>query len=169
MLQRPITISFAGDQTSGKTAFIKTLLQQPHDPFHKSTLDETYNYDISVNDKQYKITMLDCSGSQEFRAMLEYDVKMSDGVLLFFDMTCNPTFVNLEEYFECFNNACYEFDLPLILIGNIRDDEDDETKQEDVDKFCKKHNCSFYRMNCIKDQSIAIEVLSQLVKLIKKL
>ncbi|ELP88053.1 hypothetical protein EIN_221760, partial [Entamoeba invadens IP1] len=120
MYKKTYTITFCGDEECGKTAMIKTLLHKEHDAFHRSTLDEEYDYETSFNNKSYKLKLLDSPGNQEYRAMIQYDIKESEGILLFFDLSIGPSFVSLDEYFECFESAELGFDTPVVLVGNVR-------------------------------------------------
>ncbi|EDR26910.1 hypothetical protein, conserved [Entamoeba dispar SAW760] len=169
MFQRNLTITCCGDGETGKTAFIKTLLHQKHDQFHISTLDEEYFYDLVMGSKTYKLKILDSPGNQEYRGMIEYDVKDSDGIILFFDTTIGPSFVDLEEYYECFDRAVMGFDLPVILVGNLHEDKQPSVRQEMIDEFCKKHSCEYFPLNCVKDEQKCIEALTELYKKMDKL
>ena len=164
IVQRTWTITLCGNCQTGKTAFVKTLTDQPKDKFHISTLDEEYFYQLEINEQKHKLKLLDSPGHQEYRAMIEYDIKESEGVLLFFDQTIGPSFNDLEEYCDCFKNAVDPFDLPVILVGNIHKDQNKVISQEKIDEFCKKHHCEYREVDCVNDKETIISILIQLFK-----
>ena len=127
--QRKYTITLVGDEETGKTAYLKTLKHLEHDKFHVTTLDEQYEYEITVNDRKEKLLLLDTSGNEDFRLMIDYDVKMSEGVLLFCDCSNRCSLFDLKEYFELFESATYKFDLPVVLIVNKKEGKADEVNK----------------------------------------
>ena len=164
VIQRTWTITLCGNVQTGKTAFAKTLTDKPKDEFHISTLDEEYFYQLEMNDKKHKIKILDSPGHQEYRAMIEYDIKESEGILLFFDQSIGPSFNDLEEYIDCCHNAVMNFDLPIILVGNLREKTQKLISEEKINAFCQKYHCEYREVDCVKDKETIIDIVTQLYK-----
>ena len=162
-------MTLAGDEQSGKTAFCKTALGLEPDRFHRATLDETYECEVAVQGRPYLVKLLDTSGNYEYRGMIEYDVKTSDGVLLFMHNEFRASFVSLDEYVDCIRAALTEIDIPIILVGNVRAGSADRIPRDQVDAFCAKHGCTYAEVDCLHDREAALEVLRQMVARAKRL
>ena len=140
-----IILSVLGNSGVGKTSFIMKFTDNT---FQESYL-ATYGIDfktkyININSKKYRVDLYDTAGQERFRSVSVNSIKMSDGVILIYDITNEFSYENIYGWMDNIYQVKGK-DFPVILIGNKCDkDEERVVSKEKGEQLAKKYNISFF-------------------------
>ena len=140
-----IILSVLGNSGVGKTSFIMKFTDNT---FQESYL-ATYGIDfktkyININNKKYRVDLYDTAGQERFRSVSVNSIRMSDGVILIYDITNEFSYETINTWME----NIYEVkgkDFSVILIGNKCDiDGGRVVSKEKGEQLAKKYNIPFF-------------------------
>ena len=140
-----IILSVLGNSGVGKTSFI---MQFTDNTFQESYL-ATYGIDfktkfIEINNKKYRVDLYDTAGQERFRSVSVNSIRMSDGVILIYDITNEFSYDNISTWMENIYQVKGK-DFPVILIGNKCDAEGERVIiKEKGEQLAKQYNISFF-------------------------
>ena len=99
---------------------------------------------------------MDTAGQEQFRAVTTNYYRRADSCLLVYDITKEDTFKEIKEYFnENIKEIC-EKNIPVVLLGNKTDLEDQrKVPAADGINFCLENNYTFLETSCLKNQKVA--------------
>ena len=140
-----IILSVLGNSGVGKTSFIMKFTDNT---FQESYL-ATYGIDfktkfVTINNYKYRVDLYDTAGQERFRSISVNSIRMSDGVILIYDITNEFSYENIYGWMD---NICQVKgkDFPVILIGNKCDkDEERVVSKEKGEEMAKKYNITFF-------------------------
>lgn len=102
------------------------------------------------------VQIMDTAGMEVFRAINTSYYRSANCCLLVYDITDKTSFEDCKTYF---NPKIKEFcnkDIPVILLGNKTDLENDrKVKPEDGANFALKNNYIFMETSCLKNTNVA--------------
>lgn len=101
--------------------FVQNIWIESYDP----TIEDSYRKVINVDGKQVVLEILDTAGTEQFTAMRELYMKQGQGFLLVFSITNMNSFYELSELREQIIRIKEDEDIPLVVVGNKSDMEDD--------------------------------------------
>ncbi len=140
-----IILSVLGNSGVGKTSFIMKFTDNT---FQESYL-ATYGIDfktkfVTINNNKYRVDLYDTAGQERFRSISVNSIRMSDGVILIYDITNELSYENINEWMD----NIYEIkgkDFPVILIGNKCDkDQERVVPKEKGEQLAEKYNIIFF-------------------------
>ena len=140
-----IILSVLGNSGVGKTSFIMKFTDNT---FQESYL-ATYGIDfktkfIEINNKKYRVDLYDTAGQERFRSVSVNSIRMSDGVILIYDITNEFSYENINIWMDNIYQVKGK-DFPVILIGNKCDaDGERVVSKEKGEQLAKKYNISFF-------------------------
>ena len=140
-----IILSVLGNSGVGKTSFIMKFTDNT---FQESYL-ATYGIDfktkfIEINNKKYRVDLYDTAGQERFRSVSVNSIRMSDGVILIYDITNEFSYDNISTWMENIYQVKGK-DFPVILIGNKCDAEGERVIiKEKGEQLAKQYNISFF-------------------------
>lgn len=76
-------IALIGHSNTGKTSFVKNLLYGLYNDMKPTLGVDVYPYDITYNEKKYRINFWDCAGNEEYMGLGKDYVTSSNMVLIF--------------------------------------------------------------------------------------
>ncbi|KAL6049804.1 Ras-related protein Rap-1A [Balamuthia mandrillaris] len=132
-------------------------------PDYDPTLEDSYRKQVTINDTECVLDIIDTAGQDDFMAIRESYYKEGDGFLCVFDLTARTTFSDVEGFHESILRVKDADSVPFILIGNKCDLEDKRviTKKEAQDK-AKSLNCKYLETSAKLRQNVD-EIFAELV------
>jgi len=101
--------------------FVQNVWIESYDP----TIEDSYRKVINVDGRQVVLEILDTAGTEQFTAMRELYMKQGEGFLLVFSITNMNSFYELAELREQIIRIKEDDDIPLVVVGNKSDMEED--------------------------------------------
>ncbi|KAJ5619378.1 hypothetical protein N7510_003362 [Penicillium lagena] len=105
----------------GAAQFVQNVWIESYDP----TIEDSYRKQIEVDGRQCILEILDTAGTEQFTAMREIYMKQGQGFLLVFSITSNSSLNELSELREQIIRIKDDENVPLVIVGNKSDLEDD--------------------------------------------
>uniref|UniRef100_A0A8B9PM23 small monomeric GTPase n=1 Tax=Apteryx owenii TaxID=8824 RepID=A0A8B9PM23_APTOW len=129
----------------GKSAltvqFVQGIFVEKYDP----TIEDSYRKQVEVDCQQCMLEILDTAGTEQFTAMRDLYMKNGQGFALVYSITAQSTFNDLQDLREQILRVKDTEDVPMILVGNKCDLEEErvvgkEQGQNLARQWC---NCAF--------------------------
>ena len=161
-----IILSVLGNSGVGKTSFIMKFTDNT---FQESYL-ATYGIDfktkfVTINNYKYRVDLYDTAGQERFRSISVNSIRMSDGVILIYDITNEFSYENIYGWMDNIYQVKGK-DFPVILIGNKCDkDEERVVSKEKGEEMAKKYNITFFEAS----NKMGINIEEAGLKLINKI
>ncbi|EAS01348.2 50S ribosome-binding GTPase (macronuclear) [Tetrahymena thermophila SB210] len=137
-----------GKSNIGKSTLINTLIHREFQPDISAHIQRNmvYVYDLALCTKKILITLQEISGDEEIIHQNKSLLKNVDGVILLYDS--NESLQELDKWITLFIefglHADQHNNFPFILTKIIKNEENQEVSQEQLDNFTKEH--------CIRSQ-----------------
>lgn len=142
---------------TGKTSLIMTFVGLEKEGEMSSTIGfDFYIKDIKYDGITYKIKIIDTAGQEQYHSMALHMLKKSKGILLVYSIDDNKTFENLEsKWIEEIKETIDIENIPLFLIGNKKDLEDEREVDEKIAReFANKNNFKFYETSAKTKENV---------------
>ncbi|THW96846.1 ras-related protein RSR1 [Aureobasidium pullulans] len=120
LAQREYHIVVLGSGGVGKSCLTGVWIER-YDP----TIEDSYRKQIDVDGRQVILEILDTAGTEQFTAMRELYMKSGQGFLLVFSITSTSSLKELSELREQLVNLKDDPAVPIVLVGNKSDLEED--------------------------------------------
>ncbi|KAI8999196.1 Ras- protein Rap-1A [Gaertneriomyces sp. JEL0708] len=115
----------------GKSAltvqFVQSIFVEKYDP----TIEDSYRKQVEVDGQQCMLEILDTAGTEQFTAMRDLYMKNGQGFILVYSITSQATFSDLVELREQILRVKDTEKVPMVLVGNKCDLEDDRVVSKD--------------------------------------
>ncbi|KAJ8302183.1 hypothetical protein KUTeg_021170 [Tegillarca granosa] len=144
--------------------FVQNIFVEKYDP----TIEDSYRKQVEVEGQQCMLEILDTAGTEQFTAMRDLYMKNGQGFLLVYSITAQSTFNDLQDLREQILRVKDTDDVPMILVGNKCDLEDERVVGKDQGLNLARHfNCEFLETSA-KAKINVNEIFCDLVKLINR-
>ena len=150
IIREVIQLGTLGDSGVGKSNLSSVYVNNKFDPEMIATIgfnclikDTT----IKVNniEKKIKIKIWDTAGQEKFKSISVQYIKNCIGILLVYSIDDRNSLNNLENWIKDIKDKTNYEKVPLILIGNKCDLEDErKVSKEEGEKFALKYNIKFF-------------------------
>jgi len=152
----------------GKSAltvqFVQGIFVEKYDP----TIEDSYRKVVEVDGQQSMLEILDTAGTEQFTAMRDLYMKNGQGFLLVYSITAQSTFNDLQDLREQILRVKDTDDVPMILVGNKCDLEDERVVGKDQGQnLARNFQCSFLETSA-KNKVNVNQIFYELVRLINK-
>lgn len=152
----------------GKSAltvqFVQGIFVEKYDP----TIEDSYRKVVEVDGNQCMLEILDTAGTEQFTAMRDLYMKNGQGFLLVYSITAQSTFNDLQDLREQILRVKDTDDVPMILVGNKCDLEDERVVGKDQGQnLARQFNCAFLETSA-KSKINVNEIFYDLVRQINK-
>jgi small GTP-binding protein len=152
----------------GKSAltvqFVQGIFVEKYDP----TIEDSYRKVVEVDGQQCMLEILDTAGTEQFTAMRDLYMKNGQGFLLVYSITAQSTFNDLQDLREQILRVKDTDDVPMILVGNKCDLEDERVVGKDQGQnLARNFNCAFLETSA-KSKINVNEIFYDLVRQINK-
>lgn len=115
----------------GKSAltvqFVQGIFVEKYDP----TIEDSYRKQVEVDGQQCMLEILDTAGTEQFTAMRDLYMKNGQGFVLVYSITSQSTFNDLGELRDQILRVKDADDVPMVLVGNKSDLEDERVVGKD--------------------------------------
>lgn len=101
--------------------FVQNIWIESYDP----TIEDSYRKQMEVDGRQCILEILDTAGTEQFTAMRELYMKQGQGFLLVFSITSMSSLHELAELREQIIRIKDDPNIPLVIVGNKSDLEED--------------------------------------------
>lgn len=125
MSQREYHIVVLGSGGVGKSCLTAQFVQNVWIESYDPTIEDSYRKVLEVDGRHVILEILDTAGTEQFTAMRELYMKTGQGFLLVFSITSESSFWELAELREQIRRIKEDSNVPMVLIGNKSDLEDD--------------------------------------------
>ncbi|XP_076362244.1 ras-related protein Rap-1b-like isoform X1 [Tachypleus tridentatus] len=142
---REYKIVVLGSGGVGKSAltvqFVQGIFVEKYDP----TIEDSYRKQVEVDGQQCMLEILDTAGTEQFTAMRDLYMKNGQGFVLVYSITAQSTFNDLQDLREQILRVKDTDDVPMILVGNKCDLEDERVvgKDQGANLARSFNNCAF--------------------------
>ncbi|GFO44058.1 ras-related protein rap-1b [Plakobranchus ocellatus] len=128
----------------GKSAltvqFVQGIFVEKYDP----TIEDSYRKQVEVDGQQCMLEILDTAGTEQFTAMRDLYMKNGQGFLLVYSITAQSTFNDLQDLREQILRVKDTDDVPMLLVGNKCDLEDERVVGKDQgSSLARMFQCAF--------------------------
>lgn len=152
----------------GKSAltvqFVQGIFVEKYDP----TIEDSYRKQVEVDGQQCMLEILDTAGTEQFTAMRDLYMKNGQGFLLVYSITAQSTFNDLTELREQILRVKDTDDVPMLLVGNKCDLEDERVVGKDQGQnLARIFSCAFLETSA-KARINVSEIFMDLVRQINK-
>jgi len=168
-VMREYKIVVLGSGGVGKSAltvqFVQGIFVEKYDP----TIEDSYRKQVEVDGQQCMLEILDTAGTEQFTAMRDLYMKNGQGFVLVYSITAQSTFNDLQDLREQILRVKDTDDVPLVLVGNKCDLEDERVvgKDQGMNLARQFNNCSFLESSA-KAKINVNEIFYDLVRQINK-
>merc|ERR1712025_1065309 len=166
---REYKIVVLGSGGVGKSAltvqFVQGIFVEKYDP----TIEDSYRKQVEVDGQQCMLEILDTAGTEQFTAMRDLYMKNGQGFVLVYSITAQSTFNDLGDLREQILRVKDTEDVPIILVGNKCDLEEEREVGRDQGALLARSwgNCSFLETSA-KAKVNVNEIFVDLVRQINK-
>lgn len=148
----------------GKSAltvqFVQGIFVEKYDP----TIEDSYRKQVEIDGQQCMMEILDTAGTEQFTAMRDLYMKSGQGFVLVYSITAQATFNDLMELHDQIVRVKDTPDVPMILVGNKCDLEDERVVSKDQGQhLAKQFNCAFMEASA-KNKINVSEIFYNLVR-----
>jgi len=123
--RRELNIVVLGAGGVGKSCLTAQFVQNVWIESYDPTIEDSYRKQINVDGRSVMLEILDTAGTEQFTAMRELYMKQGQGFLLVFSICNMNSFYELSELREQIIRIKDDDDVPLVLVGNKCDMEED--------------------------------------------
>eukprot|EP01147_Barroeca_monosierra_P001447 gene1447-4607_t len=153
----------------GKSAltvqFVQGIFVEKYDP----TIEDSYRKQVEVDGGQCMLEILDTAGTEQFTAMRDLYMKNGQGFVLVYSITSQSTFNDLQDLREQILRVKDTEDVPMVLVGNKCDLEEERVVGKDQGQTLAKmfNNCAFLEASA-KNKINVNEIFYDLVRQINR-
>ena len=116
------------------------IFVEKYDP----TIEDSYRKQVEIDGQQCMLEILDTAGTEQFTAMRDLYMKNGQGFVLVYSITAQAAFHDLTDLREQILRVKDADDVPIILVGNKCDLEDERTVGKDQGQnLARTWGCSF--------------------------
>jgi len=166
---REYKLVILGSGGVGKSAltvqFVQGIFVERYDP----TIEDSYRKQVEIDGQHCMLEILDTAGTEQFTAMRDLYMKNGQGFVLVYSITAQSTFNDLHEIRDQILRVKDTEDVPIILVGNKCDLEDEREVGRDQGAFLARswNNCTFLETSA-KAKVNVNEIFVDLVRQINK-
>uniref|UniRef100_H2ZGP3 small monomeric GTPase n=1 Tax=Ciona savignyi TaxID=51511 RepID=H2ZGP3_CIOSA len=150
----------------GKSAltvqFVQGIFVEKYDP----TIEDSYRKQVEAENQQCMLEILDTAGTEQFTAMRDLYMKNGQGFVLVYSITSQASFNDLTDLREQILRVKDTDDVPMILVGNKCDLEDERiVTREQGEQLSRQWHCSFMETSArtkINVENIFFDLVKQI-------
>ncbi|PAV60758.1 hypothetical protein WR25_25425 [Diploscapter pachys] len=165
---REYKIVVLGSGGVGKSAltvqFVQGIFVEKYDP----TIEDSYRKQFEVDGQQCMLEILDTAGTEQFTAMRDLYMKNGQGFVLVYSITAQSTFNDLLDLRDQILRVKDADEVPMILVGNKCDLEDERVVGKDQGQNLARQFGSAFLETSAKAKINVNEVFYDLVRQINR-
>ena len=163
-------IVLLGSGAVGKSSltvqFVQVVFVEKYDP----TIEDSYRKQVEVDGRQCMLEILDTAGTEQFASMRDLYIKNGQGFIFVYSITSQSTFNELQDFWEKLNRLKGPEKIPLLLVGNKCDLEEDRVvgKDQGYKLAAQFNNCSFMETSA-RDKNSVSDMFNDIVDQVYRL
>ena len=110
-----------GKGVVGKSSLTYRFLNYNIPEGHEATLEDRYKIDTKIDDKLFRIEILDTAGEDDYQQMMDTWISFGEGFLLVFAINDKTSFELIPPKRERIIKGKHGEKCPMILVGNKQD------------------------------------------------
>ena len=137
-------LAMLGDSKVGKTSICQSYMNMEFSDNYLSTIGhDKYENTIKMrNGEKIKLIIYDTAGQEKYHSICLKALKSAQGVVVVFDLGDRKSFEHVNTWLQEIKD---NYDKVLIvLFGNKCDIDEREVKTEEIQKFVKENNLTYY-------------------------
>lgn len=154
----------------GKTSLVRRSFYGEFSREYTPTVEDYYRQEIHKNGGVTVLDATDCAGSFQFPAMRQLTIRRAAGIVLVFSLDSEFSFRELQRMLKEVIAVKGEEGVPIIVVGNKRDLNVREVKEEDITEFIRLNSSDKIQLRYVetsaKDSVNVNEVFEQLLRLL---
>ena len=128
----------------GKSAFTVYCIQHRFVEEYDPTIEDTYTKQITVNDTKIVVDVHSVAGEEEYAAMRDHNLRISDGYLLIYSITNELSFDEVPNFMDQILRVKDADFVPTVIIGNKCDLEADrQVETKAGENLAEKYKAAF--------------------------
>lgn len=146
-----------GDQGSGKTSFLKSLIGKEISSVLSSIGINFSTFDCEVKGEKIVFRFQDTAGQERFRAITKSYYRNANAFLLFFDVTNEKSFDSIKYWITSIveNNGKINDEYELFLVANKIDENEKRKVAKNMGKdLANNYNIKYFEISCLKKINI---------------
>eukprot|EP00033_Pygsuia_biforma_P000220 GCRY01000278.1.p1 GENE.GCRY01000278.1~~GCRY01000278.1.p1 ORF type:complete len:190 (+),score=29.40 GCRY01000278.1:141-710(+) len=152
----------------GKSALTVRYIQGNFVEKYDPTIEDSYRKQVEIDGTACMMDILDTAGQEEYSALRDQYMKTGQGFVLVYSITSPTSFEALQELREQIVRTKENPEIPIILVGNKCDLEDQRAVSTDEGKeLATSWNCAFLESSA-KTQVHVQDIFHDLVRAINK-
>ena len=163
-------IALFGAASVGKTSLVRRSFYGEFNHEYTPTVEDYYRHEIHKNGGVTVLDATDCAGSFQFPAMRQVTIRRAAGIVLVFSLDSVFSFHELQRILDEVIAAKSEEGVPIIVVGNKRDLNVREVREEDITELIRLNSSDKIRLRYVetsaKDSDNVNEVFEQLLRLL---
>ena len=139
-----IKLAILGDSKVGKTSICQSYLNMEFRNEYLSTIgQDKYETKIKMrNGEQMELIIFDTAGKEKYHSICLNTLRSAQGVVVVFDLGDRKSFENVKDWLGKIKDYCDK--VLIVLFGNKCDIDEREVKTEEIQKFVKENNLTYY-------------------------
>ena len=139
---RLIVLGGGGVGKSSCTIYsMKHIFVEEYDP----TIEDSYRKQIMFAEKPVVVEIIDIAGEEEYSAMREQFIRISEGFLIVYSIACKSSFEQVPSLFDIVQRTKDADNCPWIVIGNKCDLESErQVATHEGEKMAEKYETIFF-------------------------
>ncbi|XP_026473465.1 GTP-binding protein Rit2-like isoform X2 [Ctenocephalides felis] len=142
---RVYKIVVLGDGGVGKSAVTLQFVSHSFLDYHDPTIEDSYQQQAVIDGEAALLDILDTAGQVEFTAMRDQYMRCGEGFMICYSVTDKNSFQEAVEYKKLIARVRLSEDIPLVLIGNKFDLQNQrKVLTEEGKALGQQFGCPFY-------------------------
>lgn len=139
-----LKIIMVGDSGVGKSCLLKSFMGDPFQQGYNSTIGVDFEIKpMNIDGRTVNLQIWDTAGQERFRTITTSYYRISDAVLMVFDVTASDSFANLRPWLEDVRLYARE-NVDVLVVGNKVDlKEDRQVDHATAKEFCDRHGLQY--------------------------
>ena len=155
-----IKLAIIGDSNIGKSNFLFQFIEGQFSPLHVATIGFDYKSKIITlpsSNRVVKLQIWDTAGQEKYMSINKNLFQRVQGIILMYDITKRESFERLEVWINLIKQNTN--DLPMILVGNKLDQEDNDdngriVETSEGENFAKKRGMEFFEASALEGKNV---------------
>ena len=141
-----------GKGVVGKSSLTYRFLNYNIPEGHEATLEDRYKIDTKIDDKLYRIEILDTAGEDDYQQMMDTWISFGEGFLLVFAINDKTSFELIPPKRDRIIKGKHGEKCPMILVGNKQDLADNrEVSYDDAKKLAESWGIDYIETSAKTD------------------
>ena len=160
-----------GEGMIGKSCLLVRYIDNKYKDNYLTTIGiDTRIKKLEINNKSIHVKIIDTSGEERYRSMINMFYKDTDGFLIGLDLTDKYTLEQVNYWIkQVEEKRNKEYPISWVLFGNKCDNKDSiKVKEEDIKNIIEKYNIKYFETSA-KTGTNVTELFDYLIKLTLKI